>query len=331
LLGDDDQIVPTANLALLSAEVGKNIGPAGSSRAHLAGWLKSCATKSTPIFSPPIRHIILEITMANSMLKVLTPQNCKVIFIDHQPQMAFGVQSIDRQTLKHNTVALAKAAKVFKISSAECGRLRPPVPRRLQRSHSVEIVHVVRCRKTRRRSKRRPNLAGACRLAAVRARQFAAVREYRFGCPPRARGCLGGAALVIDSPPLHDDQLPPAEEGNDGSKSRGFLRQHPFASVIGLALSIAVAGRGYLYWEYSEHFQYTDDAFIASRQIAIAPKVSGYITQVPVTDNQHVAQGDVIARIDDRDFRVALEQANAQGKHALRQGRAARAGQNRHR
>jgi nicotinamidase-related amidase len=48
-------------------------------------------------------------------LEVLTPQNCQLIFIDHQPQMAFGVQSIDRQVLKNNTVALAKAAKVFKI------------------------------------------------------------------------------------------------------------------------------------------------------------------------------------------------------------------------
>lgn len=117
---------------------------------------------------------------------------------------------------------------------------------------------------------------------------------------------------VIDSPPLHDDQLSPKEKGNDTGKSRGYLRQHPFTFVIGLVLSIAVAGGGYVYWNYSEHFQYTDDAFIASRQIAIAPKVSGYITQVPVTDNQHVAQGEVIARIDDRDFQVALEQANAQ-------------------
>jgi hypothetical protein len=36
---------------------------------------------------------------------VLTPQNCQIIFIDHQPQMVFGVQSIDRQVLKNNTVA----------------------------------------------------------------------------------------------------------------------------------------------------------------------------------------------------------------------------------
>ena len=53
--------------------------------------------------------------MSDTKLQVLTPQNCQLIFIDHQPQMAFGVHSIDRQTLKNNTVGLAKAAKVFKV------------------------------------------------------------------------------------------------------------------------------------------------------------------------------------------------------------------------
>jgi len=53
--------------------------------------------------------------MSNSKLELLTAQNSQLIFIDHQPQMAFGVQSIDRQVLKNNTVALAKAAKVFNI------------------------------------------------------------------------------------------------------------------------------------------------------------------------------------------------------------------------
>lgn len=53
--------------------------------------------------------------MSNPKLEVLTPDNCQLIFIDHQPQMAFGVQSIDRQTLKNNTVALAKAARIFNI------------------------------------------------------------------------------------------------------------------------------------------------------------------------------------------------------------------------
>jgi len=53
--------------------------------------------------------------MSQAKLEVLTPQNSQIIFIDHQPQMAFGVQSIDRQTLKNNVVGLAKAAKVFGV------------------------------------------------------------------------------------------------------------------------------------------------------------------------------------------------------------------------
>ncbi|WER49133.1 hydrolase [Cupriavidus sp. WKF15] len=53
--------------------------------------------------------------MSNPKLEVLTPQNCQLIFIDQQPQMAFGVQSIDRQVLKNNVVGLAKAAKIFNI------------------------------------------------------------------------------------------------------------------------------------------------------------------------------------------------------------------------
>ena len=47
-------------------------------------------------------------------LDLLTPQNSQLIFIDQQPQMAFGVQSMDRQALKNNVVALAKSVQVWK-------------------------------------------------------------------------------------------------------------------------------------------------------------------------------------------------------------------------
>ena len=47
--------------------------------------------------------------------ELLTPQNTAVIFIDHQPQMAFGVTSIDRQLLRSNVVALARTAKLFQV------------------------------------------------------------------------------------------------------------------------------------------------------------------------------------------------------------------------
>jgi len=46
---------------------------------------------------------------------LLTPDNCAVIFIDHQPQMFFGVANIDRQDLLNNVLVLAKAAKIFHL------------------------------------------------------------------------------------------------------------------------------------------------------------------------------------------------------------------------
>ena len=46
---------------------------------------------------------------------LLTPDNCAVILIDHQPQMFFGVANIDRQDLLNNLLVLAKAAKIFGV------------------------------------------------------------------------------------------------------------------------------------------------------------------------------------------------------------------------
>src|SRR6201988_3356043 len=46
---------------------------------------------------------------------LLTPDNCVVALIDHQPQMLFGVSNFDRQTIINNTVAFAKAAKLFDV------------------------------------------------------------------------------------------------------------------------------------------------------------------------------------------------------------------------
>jgi membrane fusion protein (multidrug efflux system) len=94
------------------------------------------------------------------------------------------------------------------------------------------------------------------------------------------------------------------------------LRRRPIVSAIGAVLLASALGGGYLYVDHAGHFQSTDDAFIAARQSSLAPKVSGYLTAVPVTDNQHVAGGDVVARIDDRDYRIALEQAEAQAAAA---------------
>jgi membrane fusion protein, multidrug efflux system len=142
-----------------------------------------------------------------------------------------------------------------------------------------------------------------------------------------ARGQRGGEKLKALTPSREErpaverepvEPLAEEEEGHPNPVSasveprKGRRRRRPIAVVMGSVLFVLAAGSGDLYWGYGQHFESTDDAFVASRQIAIAPKVSGYVTQVPVTDNQHVAAGGVIARIDDRDYRIALEQASAQ-------------------
>ena len=79
-------------------------------------------------------------------------------------------------------------------------------------------------------------------------------------------------------------------------------------AVAGLA---AVAYYGTTYWQTGRFMVDTDDAYVAADSTLIAPRVSGYISQVLVSDNQPVKAGQVLARIDDQDFQMALRQAVA--------------------
>ncbi|HEY2227516.1 MAG TPA: biotin/lipoyl-binding protein, partial [Xanthobacteraceae bacterium] len=114
------------------------------------------------------------------------------------------------------------------------------------------------------------------------------------------------------APGREDQQVEHADDERRDESHKGMLRRHPFAFLGGLILLAVLLPAGYLYWDYASHFESTDDAFIAARQFTIAPKVPGYLTAVPVTDNEHVVAGQVIARIDDRDYRNALAEAKAQ-------------------
>jgi membrane fusion protein, multidrug efflux system len=124
-----------------------------------------------------------------------------------------------------------------------------------------------------------------------------------------ASGALNVEALA---PGREDKQIERDDDERGDGRRKGMLRRRLFALVGGLILLFVVLPAGYLYWDYASHFESTDDAFIAARQFTIAPKVPGYLTAVPVTDNEHVVAGQVIARIDDRDYRNALAEAQAQ-------------------
>ncbi len=84
------------------------------------------------------------------------------------------------------------------------------------------------------------------------------------------------------------------------------------ALALALALGVAAAGDfGYDYLTTGRYLETTDDAYVKADSTIVAPKVSGYIAEVLVSDNEKVAAGQLLARIDDRDFRTALAQAKA--------------------
>ncbi len=83
--------------------------------------------------------------------------------------------------------------------------------------------------------------------------------------------------------------------------------------IVGVAVG-ALAAAGYFgqkYWTVGRFAVATDDAYVKADSTTISPKVAGYIAAVAVGDNEVVKAGQVLARIDDRDFKVAVEQARA--------------------
>ncbi len=81
--------------------------------------------------------------------------------------------------------------------------------------------------------------------------------------------------------------------------------------IVPIVILALIAFGALHFWRMQQGVEHTDDASIEGSIIPIAPKVSGYITELYVTDNQSIKKGDQIAQIDQRDYEIALEQAKA--------------------
>jgi membrane fusion protein (multidrug efflux system) len=83
--------------------------------------------------------------------------------------------------------------------------------------------------------------------------------------------------------------------------------------LSGLVLGIALgaAWYGHHWWTVGRYIETTDDAYVGGEVTVIAPKVAGLIAAVAVTDNQAVHAGDLLVKLDDRDYRAALAKATA--------------------
>ncbi|WP_394072061.1 HlyD family secretion protein [Roseixanthobacter glucoisosaccharinicivorans] len=108
----------------------------------------------------------------------------------------------------------------------------------------------------------------------------------------------------------------PAEPNSDTAKAPADKPKK--SRVKRLVLGIAVVGLlaggawyGWDYWTVGRFEVSTDDAYVKADSTIVAPKVSGYLREVLVADNQPVTAGAVLAKIDDRDYIVALHQADS--------------------
>lgn len=96
--------------------------------------------------------------------------------------------------------------------------------------------------------------------------------------------------------------------------------------LMGAVLSaLALCYAGYRWWEYARAWVKTDNAYIASHIHTVSARVAGTVKEVLVDENQSVAAGTLLARLDDRDFAVAHQQAVAQLTQARAQLRQAEA------
>jgi membrane fusion protein (multidrug efflux system) len=98
----------------------------------------------------------------------------------------------------------------------------------------------------------------------------------------------------------------------DAGKVKPRMTFKQFA-LLGLACIAALASSsyGYYWWTTGRFIESTDDAYVGGNVTPISPHISGFIVEIPVTDNQRVVAGQLLVQLDDRDARAAVDHADA--------------------
>lgn len=122
---------------------------------------------------------------------------------------------------------------------------------------------------------------------------------------------VGNDAKVLEARPgvAAEQQATPAAAAEPVTPRK---RRNPVLPVILAALFAGAAWYGYGWWTEGRFMVSTEDAYIEGDIAIISPKVSGYVKSVDVASNQRVKAGDALVTLDDGDYRIAAEQAQAQ-------------------
>src|SRR5437762_1591517 len=112
---------------------------------------------------------------------------------------------------------------------------------------------------------------------------------------------------------IKDLQPATNDKASDGEPvlSSPVVRKLNLRKVLMVGAAVAVlagaAWYGWDYWTVGRYLVSTDDAYVKADNTTIAPKVSGYLREVLVGDNERVRDGQLLARIDEREVKVALD------------------------
>jgi membrane fusion protein, multidrug efflux system len=133
-----------------------------------------------------------------------------------------------------------------------------------------------------------------------------------------------GPSTVMDEQQQADTSQPQAESPPPEAlrRSRGFLREHPVKALILFIVLVAAAIGAYMVWQYMQTYEATDDAQIDGHLNAVSTRVAGTVIGVYVVENQPVKAGQLMVELDPRDYKVALDRAQANVAQAQAQVRA---------
>ncbi|MFM0048273.1 HlyD family secretion protein [Caballeronia grimmiae] len=103
----------------------------------------------------------------------------------------------------------------------------------------------------------------------------------------------------------------PTQGGDSNSATQGKPSRRRLLIIVGIVAAVVALAWGLRWWTVGRFVESTDDAYLKADSVTIAPKVSGYVTDVLVEDNQAVAAGAPLARLDTRQYQASLDQSKA--------------------
>jgi len=133
-------------------------------------------------------------------------------------------------------------------------------------------------------------------------------------------------AEITTNPDLERAEADIPEQVSRRQRARSYFERNPRAKWLLLVVVVLIAVAGYFVWRHYASQETTDDAQIQGHLIYVSAKVGGTVEKIMIKDNQYVEAGTVLVQIDPRDYKIAVDRAQAELADAQAQASGARSG-----